>query len=146
MNRDARSNCCQAPVTVSGYYGTKIYVCNKCQNPCDLYHQTPDKLNEEIREILREYGGDWYYDGQVFDPTDDIEHCLQLITTAYAEAMNEVIGEDVKPDFDDDDWFCQRCSFSPTDGSKDCICKYNNRLKRRQRQRLKGLLPNGKDE
>lgn len=35
--RDARSNCCQAPVHVSGDDGSRMYICNKCQKPCDLY-------------------------------------------------------------------------------------------------------------
>lgn len=41
-NQD-RSNCCQAPVTVSGddTEGTHYYVCSKCKNPCDLFVAAP---------------------------------------------------------------------------------------------------------
>lgn len=42
-------------------------------------------LDTELEQILKELGGDWYHDGQVFDPSDDIRNCAEVIKQAFID-------------------------------------------------------------
>lgn len=154
MLRNDRSNCCQAPVHVSGDDGTKIYVCNKCQNPCDLYHQTPDKLNEELRAKIAQVHNKYFLDNPLKPDAADVHMALTeimlAITTAYAEAIRSAVPEEAPFECPNVEGAgnCNKCaackswlrhSSEGSDGWNQAIYTFTTNLK------AKGLLPNGKD-
>ena len=110
--------------------------------------QTPDKLNEELSKELRKVisrvqvdmlnscGG---ADGITQEDEDLVEEAvaesLAAITAAYAEAVNEVIGSDE-----------QHAAYTDNNEAYNGSVFTRNHLRAEQRQRLQGLLPNGKDE
>lgn len=90
-----------------------------------MTHQAPDKLKARLESICTSLA---INEGN----HDDVMEAVAAITTAYAEAMNEIIGEG---EYSIDPlWAGQRGYWA------------RNELRAEQRQRLQGLLPNGKDE
>lgn len=56
-------------------------------------------LDKKLDEVLRECAGDWYYDGMVDDPTEDIDNCAEHIKQAFIdEGWTEPISDKQRED------------------------------------------------
>ena len=69
---------------------------------------------------------------------DLIEALLVQARKQVVEEVLGLIGSDVKQHWDDDDWFCNKCEFQPTDDTKNCICVYQNELRATLREEIQG--------
>lgn len=67
---------------------------------------------------------------------------------AYATSMNKaslailsdllsLIGEEVEGLWNEEEWFCERCDWQPTDGTKTCKCNIRNLLRQELREKVK---------
>lgn len=104
---------------------------------------SPTNLSDELKTILDKHAEYYIRETMRFFQNEGVSpalskdnpgdlNALAAITAAYAEAINEVIGED---EYSIDPlWAGQRGYWA------------RNELRAEQRQRLQGLLPNGKDE
>ena len=54
----------------------------------------------------------------------------QIIKDIY-ESLLSLIGSDEEQLWDSEYYFCNRCDWQPTDGSKTCLCKVRNKLRKR---------------
>ena len=68
-------------------------------------------------------------------PAQDYRDAVQGIIKLIEE---EVVKDDIPPVYDPDEGYCMNCDFQATDGSMDCICVYNNRLRAEMRKLIKG--------
>lgn len=64
----------------------------------------------------------------------------EAVRQIYELITKEIIGEDDKQDWDDDQSFCNMCDFWTEDDSRNCICTFNNALRAEQRQKLTNLF------
>jgi hypothetical protein len=56
-----------------------------------------------------------------------------------AEVRERVVGEKTSPNFDNEYGYCDNCDFQPTDGTKHCLCYYDEKLRKKQRAALTKL-------
>lgn len=61
----------------------------------------------------------------------NVDHALTQIKQIVVESL----GEAEKPEWDSESWFCNRCDWQPTDGSKTCLCKVRNALRKELRSK-----------
>ena len=70
----------------------------------------------------------------------NLEEAEAQLQKAFEEAVEEIIQKDVEQQWDDEDGFCQRCDFTRSDDSKECICILGNQLKATQRTKAKQVI------
>lgn len=72
-----------------------------------------------------------------------INAAVELIRTEklklLAEVRERVIGEKIAPNFDNEYGYCDNCEFQPTDGTRHCLCYYDEKLRKKQRAVLTKL-------
>ena len=56
-----------------------------------------------------------------------------------AEVRERVVGEKTSPNFDNEYGYCINCEFQPTDGTKHCLCYYDEKLRKKQRKALTAI-------
>src|SRR5690606_14465662 len=56
-----------------------------------------------------------------------------------AEVRERVVGEKTFANFDNEYGYCINCEFQPTDGTKHCLCYYDEKLRKKQRTALTKL-------
>lgn len=96
-------------------------------------HQTYKERRDEILDAFRK-------DCQRTDT--NVERGMHLSKTQASQALDdlllEVLSEDEKQRWDDDDGFCQECDFTRSDDSKECLCIIRNQLRASMRNVVKG--------
>lgn len=86
--------------------------------------------NERLGEIL--YDLDLRVDsGQAY--IFDTEEAKQAILSD----LISLIGEEVEGLWNEEEWFCERCDWQPTDGTKTCKCNIRNLLRQELREKVK---------
>ena len=107
------------------------------------------KLSDELRDIIVKHTSamlDNHDKYGIYPTTKFYDDLVAAITTAYAEAMNEVIGgdEEVPEQVPLDGTYGGNWDDIMENGMD--IGRANGRNQLRANLRLRGLLPNGKDE
>lgn len=64
------------------------------------------------------------------------EKVLKDTKQALKKVMLDIVGEDEEQDWDIDENYCMACGHQPTDGSRVCICIFNNKLRAKQRKAI----------
>ena len=80
-------------------------------------------------------------------PADYTENCTNVVMSIIrteklkllAEVRERVVGEKTSPNFDNEYGYCDSCEFQPTDGTKHCLCYYDEKLRKKQRTALTKL-------
>lgn len=65
--------------------------------------------------------------------------CHTALTSFRDEVVEQAIGENETPDWDDEYNMCNTCEFERTDDSKDCLCRIRNKLRERQRKAIQTI-------
>jgi len=71
--------------------------------------------------------GDWRI---YFEPTKEAKQ-------AVLSDLLSLIGEEVEGLWNEEEWFCERCDWQPTDGTKTCKCNIRNLLRQELREKVK---------
>ena len=84
----------------------------------------------------------WYitYDKYMDSFTKEVQSLIRTEKLKLlAEVRERVIGEKIAPNFDNEYGYCDNCEFQPTDGTRHCLCYYDEKLRKKQRAVLTKL-------
>lgn len=99
------------------------------------------ELRKEIEKAVKKFleaGGDPEF--YIISKSYYDKNIEKLIQTQADKKMLEIIGKNEKQLWDGDYHLCDRCSFQPTDDTKNCMCIYRNQLREELRAKVKSNI------
>lgn len=100
-------------------------------------------FKERLEEILNTFGNkvksqaSWMNLGG--EPDNCGEEATQQLTQLFQDFKDTVIGEEETQLWDDEWSACTKCDYQP-EGSKECLCVINNKLRQTQHQTANLIL------